>query len=654
VGLIAFGLRAGGYPLNRWGIYGYAAASLVALVLSLGELRRREEGPSPLQLTLPPLLALWVAGLYFTTAILHGEYAPYLDEEGLFAAVNLAFALVGCGLALGYRWPRLLLAWAGGQGLLLLTNPGLLSATLRYGARWDREGLPLLLLPLTYGLSGLALGYRVRRRRLVLWLTPFVLAGIVAAVAPMHHLLSEPYRPQRMGPAEMGLLVALHSLSTIYAVALVFGLPFHALGAFRTWPEESRDRAPSGWAWPAFLVLVYLAAGAAAAQLRVGQGGFFLPAPGQVQGWVYPSRVVPDAYPGFFYQVPTLFAAVRWLLLPVALVGAWEAWRRGVKVRLPTREFPVLLTWPALASLASFLALFWWELGFILITIWGAERVGLGLFLMPLVAGLGLLGLARLMEGLTRDWAKALTGLATMVLLAGYLWWQGRALAAHARVLFAPLPIWLQLLKSAPFDPELMALVGLVVHGGLLLLGLWALWHTWRAFARPGSPYAVPGRVWLLVGLRVAVVALPLIGFWYWWTDPGVIESVPPQGATDVPRDTVIVVKFRPESPLREFWSTGQGMSIHYADTREYIPGGGGGWREGMYYDPDGLLRPNAPVEAVFYRRGRRPFVLRFTTAGVDGPTATPMPGFPPLLGPIPPPTPTPMPRTLGTPTPNP
>lgn len=80
-GLIAFGVSAGGYPLNRLGIYGYAAAALVALALSLSELRRREESPSPLQLTLPPLLALWVGGLYFTTAVLWAEFAPWLDDE---------------------------------------------------------------------------------------------------------------------------------------------------------------------------------------------------------------------------------------------------------------------------------------------------------------------------------------------------------------------------------------------------------------------------------------------------------------------------------------------------------------------------------------------------------------------------------------------
>jgi len=45
-----------------------------------------------------------------------------------------------------------------------------------------------------------------------------------------------------------------------------------------------------------------------------------------------------------------------------------------------------------------------------------------------------------------------------------------------------------------------------------------------------------------------------------------------------------------------------------------------------MYHDPDGLLRPNTEVEVIFLRQGRRPFVLRFTTAGVDGPTATPLP----------------------------
>ena len=614
----------------------------MALALSLSELRRREQGPSPLQLALPPLLALWVAGLYFTTAILHAKYAPYLDEEGLFAALNLAFALVGCGLALGYRWPRLLTVWAGGQGLLLLTNPGLLSATLRYGARWDPEGLALLLLPLTYGLSALALGYRVRLRQLFLWLAPFALAGAMAAVFPVHRLLSEPYRAARMAPTEMRLLAAAHGLSTLYTVALVLGLPFHAWGASRTWSPASRDRAPGRWVWPAFLALVYLAAGAAAAQLTVGQGGFAPPAPGEVQGWVSPDHVVPDAYPGFFYWAPTLLAAVRWLLLAVALVAVWETWREGVMVRLPTRDFPALLAWPALASLAAFLAIIPPRgLGFVLMTVWEDGRAGVSLLLMPLVAGLGLLGLARLIEGLTRAWGKALAGMAAVALLAGYLWWQGQALAAYARVLFAPLPIWAKRWKYAPFDPRLAATIGLVFDSGLILLGLWALWQTWRALAQPESPYAVPGRVWLRVGLGVIAVALPLVGFWYWWTDPGIIETVPPQGATGVPRDTVIVVRFRPE-PLREFWGIGQGMRVRYADTGEHIPGATAASATGISYSPEGLLRPNAMVEFSVYRRGRRPFVLRFTTAGANSPTATPMPHTfgPPT--PVPPPTPNP------------
>jgi len=106
-GPIGFGVSAGGYPLNRWGIYGYAAAAIVAPVLGLSQLWRREEDPSPLQLTLPPLLALWVASLYFTTAILWAEFAPYVDVDGLFAALNLAFALAGLAtvaLLAGYLW----------------------------------------------------------------------------------------------------------------------------------------------------------------------------------------------------------------------------------------------------------------------------------------------------------------------------------------------------------------------------------------------------------------------------------------------------------------------------------------------------------------------------------------------------------------------
>lgn len=55
--LVAFGLLASGYPLNRWSIYGYAGAALVALILSLRALRHRNDRPNALLLTLLPLLA---------------------------------------------------------------------------------------------------------------------------------------------------------------------------------------------------------------------------------------------------------------------------------------------------------------------------------------------------------------------------------------------------------------------------------------------------------------------------------------------------------------------------------------------------------------------------------------------------------------------
>jgi len=431
-------------------------------------------------------------------------------------------------------------------------------------------------------------------------------------------------------------------LSTLYTVALVLGLPFHAWGVCRTWPATSGDGAPGRWAWPAFLALVYIASRLVQGLLGVGQA---LPRPGEVQRWVSQSHVVPDAYPGFIYWVPALLAAVRWLLLPIALIAAWETCREGVKVRLPARRFPALLAWPALASLAAFLVFILpWGPGFVLMTVWEDGRAGVGLMLMPLVAGLGLLGLARLIEGVARDWAKALAGLATVPLLAGYLWWQGRALVAYVRVLFVPLPVWAEHWEYAPFDPRLTAAVAIVPHSGLLALGLWALCWTWRTLTCPGSLYTVPGQVWLRVGLGVAMVALPLAGFWYRWTDPGVMASVPPQGATEVARDTIIVVRFKPESPLREFWSTGQGMTVHYADTGEHIPGATIGSGAGISYAPQGLLKPNAVVQLTVYRDGRRPFVLRFTTAGMDSPTATPMPRtFGPLESvPTPAPLPTP------------
>jgi len=644
VSLIHFGIVAGGYPLNRWGIYIYAGAVAVALGLTLRIFPRRDNHPDALLLALPPLLALWVTSLYFTTATLGAEYAPYLDDDGIFAALNLAYALGGCLLALLYRWPGLLVAWAAGQGILLLTNPALWVQTIRYGIGAERQGALVLITP-AYALTALALRYRPSWRRLLRWLWPFALIGLAIAVRTT--LAVQAYRHEES--AELTLILAYAILTSFLTGVFTVGLPFYAWWAGKTWPEDGMARRPNRWVWVAFLTLLFLMAGASASGLSPQPYDAALPVPGTVQGWRSSDHVVPDAYGPFITWAGWLFRATRWLLIPVALLALGEGWRERKTLRfgIGFLEFPRLLLWPGLASLLIFAALFHspplGRLAFVLYAVWDG-RTGMFWALAPLVAGVGLVWVYRIWEQSWGTRARTAWAMLTAALLLLFIAWQVDALLSYGRVLFAPLPAWETRWEHAPFDPALMSVIGLVFHAGLAALGSWTLWRCMRIWRGIETAFYLPARMLRKGVLITLAVALPLFGLWWWWTDPGIIETVPPQGATNVPRDTMIRVTFHPSRGLGGW---GQGTRIRYADTGDYIPGATAGWRSGMSYDPEGLLRPNAVVEFTVHQRGRRPYTLRFTTAGVDGPTATPMPHHLPETE-VPAPVPTALPTVTG------
>jgi len=619
ISLIHFGIKAGGYPLNRWGVYIYSGAAAIALALSLRELLRRQEGPSPLQLTLPPLLALCVAGLYFTTAMLGAEYAPYLDDDGFFAILNLAFALSGCLLALLYRWPRLLVAWAAGQGILLLANPALWVQTIRYGVAPTLGALAST--TVAYGLTALALGYRPSWRRILRWLWPFALVGMALAVRSIFAIL-----PNWHGEsADLTPILVAAVLASFLTGLFTLGLPFYAWVAGRTWPEKRMARRPSRWVWVAFLLVFFLMAGASASQLSLQHHGRSLPAPGTVQGWRSGDHV-PDAYGPFITWAGWLFDATRWLLLPVGLLALWESWRKRKATRTSIRflEFPRLLLWPGLASLCILITLVHsplTRLTFVLATVWDS-RMGMLWGLAPLVAGMGLIWSYRIWEQPWGQRTLTLWALLTSGLLLLFVAWQTQALLAYGRVLFSPMPAWETRWEYAPFDPTLTSVIGIIFHAGLAALGLWTVLECVRTWLGAETTFQIPARM-LRHGVLIALaLALPLTGLWWWWTDPGVIETVPTQGATNVPRDTTIRITLRPARIM----GGGQGACIRYADTGDYIPGATAGWIGGMGYDPEGLLRPNAVVEITIHQNGRRPYTWRFTTASVDGPMATPIP----------------------------
>lgn len=407
--LLAFGWRAGGYPLHRWAVYGYAVVTALALLWNARALLRstRREGREALEwhLTLPPLLALWVAGLYASTEVLGAKFSPYIDDTlEIFAALNLLFALTGCALALLYRWPHLLLVWAGGQGLLLLTHPGLIRTMLRWGMP-GLVGWIMLGLPLAYGFTALALGWRPARRPFLLGLLGAAAVGLALAIRPTLRLMAEATRDLGTG-LEVWTLVVLSGPGTAAYWAFVALLPLHVGIAWRGWSAADREhraepkevQRPSPWVWATFALLLLAAASFAAPWLQPSPAGH-LPAAGEVQRWRSADHIVPaDAWLPTVTWVGWLLAAVRWSLLPCALLGLANALRQ-TRPRLRRLTFPRTTLWTGL----GWLALFAWDLsplGFPLRLAWETYSV-LGAFFLPLLGGVALLVAARVWE---RHW----------------------------------------------------------------------------------------------------------------------------------------------------------------------------------------------------------------------------------------------------------
>jgi hypothetical protein len=166
--------------------------------------------------------------------------------------------------------------------------------------------------------------------------------------------------------------------------------------------------------------------------------------------------------------------------------------------------------------------------------------------------------------------------------------------------------------------------LGLVVHLIVLGLGIFGLGATLRAWMGAGPVTGQRGLSSLVRAVTPPLLLLTaLAGLWWWATAPPVVRTVPPNGATAVPRDTVVHIQMGSE---REWLGlllggSGQGIRTYYADTGDTIPGMSGGTGNSFRFVPDGLLRPNAPVEITVHRTGERPYTLRFTTDGVESPT---------------------------------
>jgi len=648
--LLAFGFRAGGWVLHPVAVAWYslfvlgsflllahswrAAASSSYLVVGS---RRGVHWP----LLIPPILALTLAGAFPATGAVGGAaYAPYDtgDVHEWFVGLNILGALALTALALLYRRPRLLLAWAGMQGLLLLTYP----AWWAYLWRWGGLGnlLPTLALiggpPLLYALALGALGMRLPRR----W-GRWVLAGLrvgigLAVLAGIRHaayLGARDFIPSAVSEMWLGFVMSVPLFLAFGA--LLAPLPLLAwqmLHTFEGEPREDERRFP----WEALALLLWTSASIASHFLGN------LPVAGDVQGWVSPDHVVPDAWLPTITWAGWLFASVRWLSLPLALWGLADALRR-TRLRLASTGFSQVLLWAGVGWLISFA----WDvspLGFPLGVAWETPSA-VDAFL-PVPGGVFLLLAGRAAERRQGRWGQWLWRWATVAGLLALLMWTGRAAWVYERVLLSPLPAWADRWQYAPLPRVPLSALGLALHLVLLGLDLFALvaalrdWWAQASLERPRSlvwPVALPL-------LAFAVLA----GLGWWATATPVVRTVPVDGATGVPRDTVV----RIETEAEKRWlglllgGSGHGIRTRYTDTDEHIPGMSGGSMSGFFFDPEGLLRPDAPVEITIYRTGERPYTLHFATAGVDSPTATPMPDAPLFPGPVPTesihPTPTP------------
>lgn len=192
-------------------------------------------------------------------------------------------------------------------------------------------------------------------------------------------------------------------------------------------------------------------------------------------------------------------------------------------------------------------------------------------------------------------------------LLAALLWAGRRAL--DVATLFRHLDPTLQqrLAQAVPtVPPSVLSIAALFVYAGICLLAALALIRTlatWSCAASNGR------RAWPALAWRLAAPAGilgVLVGSWWWLTTPAVVETVPPAGAENVPRDTVVRVAVREKRwPRLMFDGFGAGMSVRYRDRPyEYIPGISSGGGTTYSFAPREPLQPNATIEVTVRRTG--------------------------------------------------
>jgi len=327
--MVSFGLRAGGYPLNRWGVWGYAAVALLAAVVFLRPGSRTASGLT--RLALPLLVTLALMQAHFLTDLVGAEYATYRDyEQPIVLAANLGVALALCLAGMLYRRPCWLRGVAGIHAALVLGVMG--GSSLIYALRdgfalWQVYRVvlppsPLLYLIILYTLG--LLGARPARKQ-VYWGALAVLLGVFVAGGTLlfvhdltwMHSSRPPFFDWLTNLMLVPLLLALGILSGVYL-----------------WRRQRLAlRSPLA----ATLLLLWVAA--LWTPRLLGPGG--LPESDAAMPWVSADYHVPaGAWTVLLPVARVLAGAAPWLtLLVVALqIGRWMSGARRSFGPLPAES----------------------------------------------------------------------------------------------------------------------------------------------------------------------------------------------------------------------------------------------------------------------------------------------------------------------------
>ncbi len=620
IALVVFGLRAGGWvaPPVATAWYGlFVLGSAVLLV------RARHPEETRWLVVLPMALALAFIGALGTRGLVGRAVYGFYDPGDIFRAwgvfqIGTALALVA--LAALYRWPTLLPAGFLAQAGMILTIPEEWATLLRYG--WPHALATLFpALVLLYALAAwvLRLGPPVRWKTIIRIGAGCALLGAVVIMVVRYTVVLG----DRRGVTVLPTLLGAFLLGGI-------GVPAVFVAA-----RARKEAAGAGRRFPAEMVALSLLA---ASSLTFSLWSD-LPRPGEPLPWVSPDTVVPDAWPPTREWAGGLLWILLWATVPLALLGLLTA--------LPARRVQWAL--PDAAHLLmgagiGLMALFVWELFPLTSPVLSlSPNLTFPEWLLSGPVGVLLVLAGRAMTAHpAASWEDKLRPLGRAAALGLLLFGLGYAALRGEEYLRAMglvpppganLPAPLPLLAALGGLLYLLLLAFLVLAAGRCLT-TW--WRTDRAAGRRTL------RNRLLSTLATLMV---ILGGAAWAVHPAVLQTVPPNGARDVPPDTYIQIRMRP-SWLLMLTDLGTRFFARYLDTGQYIYGAVSFWGEGIFtLHPDPPLRPGAPVEVVVRWGWKRPYRLRFTTAGEGSPTATPIP-FP--TGPTEP-TPTALPSPLPT-----